>query len=222
MKLALAIGNALFWQALFLWLGGDWRWVEGWIFAGWFTALCVVTVVWLQLKNPALLAERSRLPGTGGQRWWDVLLVGAIFVAWIAWLTLPPLDVRHGWTARLPRALEPVGAALLLPAAFFVFRALHDNTFASGVVRVQTERKHTVVSTGVYGFVRHPMYLGAVCMFAGMPLLVGSRVGLVVAAVFSAILVVRIVGEERQLARELDGYVDYQRRVRWRLVPLIW
>jgi protein-S-isoprenylcysteine O-methyltransferase Ste14 len=222
MRLAFSLGNAVAWAVLFLWLGGDWHWVEGWIFAGWFSALCVFTVLWLQLKNPALLAERSRMPGTGGQRWWDVLLVLAIALAWIAWLVLPPLDVRHGWTARLPRVLEPVGAAMLLPAAFFIFRALHDNTFASGVVRVQKDRKQQVVSTGVYGFVRHPMYLGAVLMFFGMPLLVGSRVGLVLGGLFTAILIVRIVGEERLLVQELEGYADYRTRVRWRLLPFIW
>src|SRR6184192_3450110 len=106
MRLAFSLGNAVVWQLLFLWLGGNWRWVEGWIFAGWFSALCTVTVVWMHVYNPALLAERSRMPGTGGQRGWDVVLIFAIMLAWIAWLVLPPLDVRHGWTARLPRALE--------------------------------------------------------------------------------------------------------------------
>jgi protein-S-isoprenylcysteine O-methyltransferase Ste14 len=221
-KLASTLAYSLAWPALFLWLGGDRLWFEGWIFAGWFGALCVVTVTWLYVKNPALLAERSRLPGTGGQRGWDVLVVVVIMLLFIAWLVGAPLDLRHGWTARLPRALEAVGAILLVPAAFFLFRALHDNTFASGVVRVQKDRKQQVVSTGVYGVVRHPMYLGALFMLVGMPLLVGSRAALGLAGLFAIVLAGRIVGEERLLARELDGYADYRRRVRWRLVPFIW
>lgn len=222
MRLASTIAYTLAWPALFLWLGGDWRWLQGWIFAGWFAALCVTTVSWLYVKNPALLAERSRLPGTGGQRWWDVLAVAAIVLLFVAWLVVAPLDVRHGWLAPLPRVLEPVGALLLAPAAFFLFRALHDNTFASGLVRVQKDRQQQVVSTGVYAVVRHPMYLGALLMLVGMPLVVGSRAALAVAGLFVAILVARIVGEERLLVRELDGYADYRRRVRWRLVPFIW
>jgi protein-S-isoprenylcysteine O-methyltransferase Ste14 len=221
-RLALLLAYCVVWPALFLWVGGDWRWLEGWIFAGWFAALCVTTVSWLYVKNPALLAERSRLPGSGGQRWWDLVIVVGIMLLFIAWLVGAPLDVRHGWTARLPRALEPVGAVLLVPAAFFLFRALHDNTFASGLVRVQKDREQRVVSTGVYGFVRHPMYLGALLMLVGMPLLVGSRVALGIAGVFVALLVVRIAGEERLLVRELDGYAEYRRQVRWRLLPFIW
>jgi protein-S-isoprenylcysteine O-methyltransferase Ste14 len=89
-------------------------------------------------------------------------------------------------------------------------------------VRIQTERKQQVVSTGVYGFVRHPMYLGALLMFAGTPLLLGSAVGLALAAGMALLLAFRIVGEERVLADELEGYSDYRKRVRFRLLPFIW
>jgi protein-S-isoprenylcysteine O-methyltransferase Ste14 len=87
---------------------------------------------------------------------------------------------------------------------------------------VQKDRKQQVVSTGVYGVVRHPMYLGALFMLVGMPLLVGSRAAFGLAGLFAIVLAGRIVGEERLLVRELDGYADYRRRVRWRLVPFIW
>lgn len=111
---------------------------------------------------------------------------------------------------------------LLLLSAFFLFRSFHDNTFLSGVTRVQSERKQHVVSTGVYAFVRHPMYLGMLLMFTGVPLLLGSRLGLVVAAAIVVVLAVRITREERLLGDELDGYEGYRRRVRYRLLPLIW
>jgi protein-S-isoprenylcysteine O-methyltransferase Ste14 len=89
-------------------------------------------------------------------------------------------------------------------------------------VRVQIERKQRVVSTGVYGFVRHPMYLGAVLMFAGAPLLLGSAIGLLPAAAMMLLLGFRIVGEERVLADELEGYAEYRQKVRYRLLPFVW
>jgi protein-S-isoprenylcysteine O-methyltransferase Ste14 len=207
---------------LVLELSGDWHWLEGWLFAVWFLALCGTTIVWLYRKDPALLAERYRRPGTGGQSREDQLIVYAVAIGFIAWIIVQPLDHRFGWTPRLPGWLEPVGAALLLVSGFLLFRSFVDNTYLSPLVRIQAERKQRVVSTGVYGFVRHPMYLGAACMFFGTPLLLGSAAGLLLALALTPLLAIRIVGEERLLTRELGGYENYRRRVRYRLVPFIW
>src|SRR6266496_2239350 len=158
----------LFWPVLFFFLAGDWRWVEGWIFGGWFVALCTTCIVWLYRKDPALLAERYRKPGSGGQEGWDLFVVYAIVLDFVAWIVLMPLDVkRFGWMPRLAVWLEACGAAMLALASFFLFRSFTDNSFLSPLVRIQPERHQRVISTGVYGFVRHPMYLGAVLMFEG-------------------------------------------------------
>ena len=213
----------LLWPTLVLWLSGDWMWLEGWCFGRWFVALCVVTVAWLLRHDPALLAERYRRPGTGGEGRGDTLIVYGLGLGFLAWIVIMPLDARRfAWTARLPRGLEPVGAALLLASSFLMFRAYTDNPYLSALVRIQADRGQRLVTTGVYGFVRHPMYLGAVAMFRGAPLLTGSRLGLAVGAAVALLLVVRIVGEERLLARELEGYAEYRRRVRWRLLPPVW
>ena len=212
----------LAWPALQLWLAGDWCWLEGWIFGGWFVALCTTCIVWLYRKDPALLAERYRKPGSGGQSRSDTHIVYGLALGFAAWIVVPPLDARRfGWT-HLPRVLEPVGGGLLVGAAFLLFRSFTDNTFLSPLVRIQDERKQQVVSTGVYGFVRHPMYLGASLMFVGAPLLLGSILGIVVGIALALLLVVRIRGEERVLVTELDGYEAYRERVRYRLVPFIW
>jgi len=223
LKLAGAALYIAAWPALLFVVAGDVRWIEGWLFAGWFLGLCATVIVWLVRKDPALLAERYRRPGTGGQSRRDRAVVYAIVGGFATWIVLMPLDARRfDWTPSLPVALKATGGAILLASAFLLFRAFYDNTFLSPLVRVQIERKQRVVSTGVYGFVRHPMYLGAVLMFAGTPLLLGSAVGLLPAAAMMLLLGFRIVGEERVLADELEGYAEYREKVRYRLLPFVW
>src|SRR5215471_3446758 len=223
LKLVAAVAYLLACPALMLWVSGDWSWTQGWIFAVWFVALFTVCMIWLYRKDPALLAERYRRPGSGGQSRADRWIVHGLTVGFFLWLLIPPLDVkRFGWTASLPAWLQIVGGILLLGASFFLFRAFTDNTYLSPLVRIQAERKHRVVSTGVYGFVRHPMYLGAVLLFVGAPLLLGSTAGLALGGAMTLLLAARIVGEERVLAQELDGYTEYRRKVRYRLLPFLW
>jgi len=223
LKLAGTVLYLLVWPALIFVLAGDWRWIEGWLFGGWFVALCSTCIVWLYRKDPALLAERYRKPGTGGQQAWDKFVVYTIVLGFVAWIVVMPLDAkRFGWTPRFPWWLEACGAAMLASSSFLFFRSFTDNTFLSPLVRVQTERQQHVVSSGVYGFVRHPMYLGAILMFAGAALLLGSRLGLLVGIALSVLLAARSVGEEKLLASELEGYDAYKKRVRYRLFPFLW
>jgi len=221
-KLAATVVMLLAWPALLLVLGGDARWLEGWLFAAWFVALFSTVIGWLHRKDPALLAERYRKSG-GGQRGWDRAVVAALFVGFIAWLVVMPLDARRfHWTRGWPVAAQTVGGGLLAASFFLFFRSFTDNTYLSPLVRIQAERKQRVVSTGVYGFVRHPMYLGAVLMFAGVPLLLGSEWGLAIGGALSLVLAARIVGEERMLSKELEGYDAYRGKVRYRLLPGVW
>jgi len=222
-KLAATGVYLLAWPALQLWLSGDWRWVEGWIFGLWFVALCAASIGWLYRNDPTLLAERYRWPGSGGQSLADQVIVYGLLFGFVAWIAIPPLDARRfHWTPPLPAWCEAVGVGLLLGGAFFLFRSFTDNPFLSPLVRIQGERGQRLVSTGVYGTVRHPMYLGASLMFLGGPLLLGSGWGLLLGLGLVLLLMVRIVGEEKLLARELEGYEAYRREVRYRLVPRIW
>jgi protein-S-isoprenylcysteine O-methyltransferase Ste14 len=220
------LGTALYaaaWPALIFLLAGDGRWLEGWLFAVWFLALCATVIIWLYRNDPALLAERYRRPSSGGQRTWDQVWIYGVGLTYIAWVVLMPLDARRfSWTPPFPPWLKAFGGICLLASAFLFFRAFHDNTFLSPLVRIQPERKQRVVSTGVYAFVRHPMYLGACLMFVGAPLLLGSAVGLGLAALATFLMALRIVGEERLLQRELEGYAAYQKAVRYRLIPFVW
>ncbi len=206
---------------LVLWLSGNWRWLEGWIFGVWFSIVMGATLLWLNYRDPALLAERFRKPGTGGESCSDLAILVGIKVASIAWIILPPLDVRFGWWPRLPLWSETAGALLYFVGGFFFFRAFTDNPYLSQLVRIQTERGHHVIDTGVYGVVRHPMYLGASLFFVGGALLLGS-VCVLVSLVTILLLAIRIFGEEKLLAHDLAGYQAYRERVRYRLVPGIW
>lgn len=129
-------------------------------------------------------------------------------------------------TVRLVTCFFPVWEKALgiagLGSFFLFFRSYIDNTFLSPLVRIQEDCMQRVVSTGVNGFVRHPMYLGGIFMFIGAPLFLGSWYGLFFGLALTALLMARIRGEEALLARDLEGYREYIQKVRYHLIPHIW
>jgi protein-S-isoprenylcysteine O-methyltransferase Ste14 len=222
-KLVLTLALVVSYPTLLLFLSGDWGWVEGWVFFAWFTTLCFTIFIYLYLRDPELLAERYRRFGAPHQKGWDRYYFPLLLTTFVAWLVIMPLDAkRYGWSGSFPLWLKAAGGVAMLASSFFMFRSFADNTFASPLVRIQSERNQRVVSTGVYGILRHPMYLGVVLMSVGTPLLLGSLWGVAVGVVNSLLLVVRIVGEEKMLTEELEGYADYKQRVRYRLIPFVW
>lgn len=181
------------------------------------------TYIYLYIYDPALLAERSRMQFAENQKTWDPYVLIIIYVLMFAWLIVMPLDARRfKWSPIFPAWLKILGGLMLIPSLYLIFQSTAENTFASTMVRIQTERKQTVISSGVYGFVRHPMYLGAAFMMFGAPLLLGSIWGLIIAVIGLCVLVARIMGEEEMLVKELEGYSEYRERVRYRLVPFVW
>jgi protein-S-isoprenylcysteine O-methyltransferase Ste14 len=215
--------SALFFPALTLFLAGNWRWMEGWLFALWFVAMLEFNIIYLYWKDPALLAERTKAPGSGNQKPWDKYLMGAILAIALLWLIVLPLDAeRFHWSPTFPPWLKIVGGVALIPAWYLIERATIDNTYLSARVRIQSERKQQVITTGVYGFVRHPLYLGCALMMFGAPCLVGSVYGLILSSLGFVLLVGRILGEEKMLVEELEGYAAYQRKVKYRLIPFVW
>jgi protein-S-isoprenylcysteine O-methyltransferase Ste14 len=212
---------ALFPVILFA-LAGDWRWIEGWLFSVIFLLMCFSTLLYLYFYDPALLKERFGSPIQQGQKPWDKVLLSVFFVDFLVWFAIMPLDAkRFGWSPVFPLWLRAIGTVLLTISIVMVFEALRENTFAAPVVKMQKERGQTVISNGMYGVVRHPMYAGALLLFVAGPLLLGSVWGLIMSLVLIVTIAVRSIGEEAMLKQELEGYRDYMKRVKWRMIPFV-
>jgi protein-S-isoprenylcysteine O-methyltransferase Ste14 len=222
-KLFLTFIYVLIFPVVLLFISGNWFWVQGWIFSIWFLGLCYITIIYLYHYDPSLLEERYAQPGSEGEKAWDKYFMYILFPLFIIWILIMPLDAeRFAWTNNFPLYLEVIGMVLLLGSAFFLFRSYKDNTFVSPLVRIQSDRDQQVISTGVYGFVRHPMYLGGMLLFIGAPLLMGSLYGFIIGLLMCILFVGRVIGEEKMLVEELDGYADYKKKVRFRIIPYIW
>ena len=215
--------TSLVFPGVILGLGGSILWIEGWILSLWFIVMILSTVIYMFVKDPDLLSERRKAPGSGNQKRWDVYILYAIFVISIIWILIMPLDAkRFGWSPKFPLWLKIVGGFLLILSIFFIFMTTVENTYLSTRVRIQSERKQQLITTGVYGFVRHPLYLGYILLIIGGPFLLGSIAGLVLGLLGIITIVARIFGEEKMLVCELEGYEEYREKVKYRLIPFIW
>ena len=203
------------------WPAGTVNWPEAWIILLIFTLGIGYNIIWLIKNNPALLKERLNKSIQKDQKKWDKILVVVMMIFAIVWIPLPGLDYRYGWS-NMPLILEISGFVALLPSLYIIARILQENTFLSPVVRIQKERGHKVIDTGPYKYVRHPMYAVGVIMFIAWPLALGSWITLLLAPLWILIIVIRTYFEDKTLFKELDGYVDYTNRVKYRIIPGVW
>ena len=198
---------------------GDWAWPQAWIFVGEIAISTFVVNVWLLRHDPALLASRLSSPLQRDQLPWDRIFMAVAAVVFVSWLVLCAIDARRVAWSRVPLWAQALGAVLIALCMVVVWQAFRFNTFAAPQIRVQTDREQRVITGGPYRIVRHPMYAGALLMFVGTPLLLGSWWGLLFVPVGAIGIGIRVVGEERMLHQELTGYDDYARQVRFRMVP---
>jgi protein-S-isoprenylcysteine O-methyltransferase Ste14 len=215
-----------------LWLGviaillfvpaGTINWTGAWIFLIETFVVSVVFGLWLARHDPELLKERLRLPIQKGQSTQDKIVTGLIVLLYLGWFAFMALDaVRFKWSV-VPVWLQGPGALGVLVACYIGYRTLRENTFAAPVVKIQKERAQTVISTGPYSYVRHPMYAGMIFYLFCAPLLFGSWWGLLWGCVLLGLFAIRIQIEEDILRKELQGYNEYAARVRYRLIPRVW
>jgi protein-S-isoprenylcysteine O-methyltransferase Ste14 len=215
-------GEFAVFAALLFVCAGTLLWPAGWAFLALFFGFALAIVLWLARKEPELLAERMSSPMQSGQPLWDKVFVVAVMVLFVAWLILMPLDaVRFGYS-EVPGWLQILGALGVVLSFYIMFLTFRENAYLAMVVKVQQERGQSVVSTGPYRYVRHPMYASTLLFFPGSALLLGSWWGLMFCTVLLGLLVWRIPLEERMLENGLDGYDEYERNVRYRLIPHVW
>ena len=200
---------------------GTLDWPGAWVLLIESGVLGIISGVRIARHDPQLLKERMRGPIQKEQKQWDKRLLTVIFSLCFLMPIVAGLEVRFG-TSAMPVWLQALGA-LALAFGFYVFHiVMETNSYASAVVRIQSERGQKVISTGPYAYVRHPMYGGAIAYFLGLGLLLGSWYAVGIGIVIIALFGLRAVWEEETLARELDGYVAYAERVRYRLIPGVW
>ena len=200
---------------------GTLNWPQAWVYLVWAAIISFGGGFWLARYDPALLNERLGSLIQRDQKGWDKVFMVTVLVLWFGWMVLMGLDVRYHWSD-VPLYAQFIGFLLLILGCYLVWLTFRENSYAAPVIKIQKEREHRVITTGPYAYVRHPMYAGALLINFGAPLLLGSWWGLVAGALFTVLIGVRAVLEERMLKAELAGYADYATRVRYRLVPYLW
>jgi len=208
--LAIVMGLLLFVPA---WTVHYW---QAWAYLSMFTGASILTTLYLMRHDPMLLERRMRAGPTAERQPAQRLIMLCTSIGFIALLVVPALDFRFGWSA-VPLGGVVVGDVLVVIGFYFISLVYRANTFTSATIEVAEDQK--VISTGPYAVVRHPMYASASLYLLGTPLALGSYWGLVVLGAMIPFLLWRLFDEERFLAKNLPGYTEYRKRVRYRLVP---
>lgn len=211
--LAVMMGSLLFASA------GTAHYWQAWAYLSIFFGAAALTTLYLMRNDPALLERRISGGPTAEKQPTQKFIMLCASLGFIALLVVPALDHRFGWST-IPFYGVLVGDALVAVGFFFIFLVYRENTFSSATIELAPDQK--VVSTGPYAIVRHPMYASASLYLLGTPVALGSYYGLVPLVGLLPFLIWRLFAEERFLAQNLAGYTEYQKKVRYRLVPRIW
>ena len=211
--LFVVMAAALFWAA------GSFGYWEGWVFLAVFFGAALAITLYLMVKDPKLLERRVYAGPISEKETTQKIIQTLASLMFLLMLVVPALDYRFHWSA-LPFALVIKGDVLVVLGFLIIFFVYRQNSFTSATIEVYAEQK--VVSTGLYAVVRHPMYMGALILFIGMSLALGSYWDFLIFLVFLPALLWRLFDEEKLLSKSLSGYVEYKNKVRHRLIPYIW
>ena len=211
--LAVVMGLLLFVPA------GTTQYWQAWVYLAIFTGASLLISLYLIKKDPGLLKRRMSGGPTAEKETTQKIIMLFASIGFIALLVVPALDYRFGWSA-VPVLLVIAGDLLVTIGFYFIFLVYKENTFTSAIIEIAENQK--VISTGPYALVRHPMYASALLYLTGTPLALGSYWGLVALVFMISFLIWRLFDEERFLAMNLPGYMEYQKKVQRRLVPYVW
>lgn len=195
---------------------GTFSFINGWLFMGILFVPMILAGIVLMIKNPGLLQKRLDAKEEQKEQSLVVKLSGLMF---LSGFVVAGLGFRFDWYT-LPKGAV-IGAAIVFLVAYVLYaEVLRENTYLSRTVEVQENQK--VIDTGLYGIVRHPMYSATLLLFLSMPLVLGSIYSFLIFLVYPLIIAKRIRGEEDFLEKELEGYCEYKKKVKYRLIPFIW
>jgi protein-S-isoprenylcysteine O-methyltransferase Ste14 len=195
------------------------RYWQGWAcLAAFFVPACAITV-WVAKHDPALLERRLKAGVKAEKEKGQKIVQAVASVVFLADFAVPALDRRYGWSPA-PAWASLAGDFMMVLGFIIVFEVFKANSFTSGIIEVAENQR--VISAGPYALVRHPMYTGGLIMLFGIPLALGSLLGMLINVPMTAAIVWRLLDEERFLLRNLHGYAEYRGRVKYRLIPLVW
>jgi protein-S-isoprenylcysteine O-methyltransferase Ste14 len=214
--------EALVFAGLLFGAAGTVNWSAAWAFLGVVSVGAFLITRLVARHDPALVEETIRWPIRRAPLPWDGTLLILLTVIFPGWLVLMGLDAERFYWLWMPDWLQIMGGIGVATALSFVYRVFEENTFLAELSRRKKEHDEKPISTGPYAVVRHPFYAATLFFCTSTALLLGSWLGLASVAVLAAGLAIRIVIEDRELRLKIEGYADYARQVRYRLVPGIW
>lgn len=200
----------------------DWGWWEAWAYGVLGLGSFIISRYLAARKTPDILAERSKFMHHQDAQAWDKKIIPLAGVIGIFIAIVAGLDQLLGWSAIFNLAWRVVGLLMVLAGYAFSSYALIENRFFSGMVRLQSDRGHSVISSGPYRWMRHPGYAGALIAYLFVPVLLDSLWSFIPTLITVGLYVIRTALEDRFLQQNLDGYREYATRVRYRLLPGIW
>lgn len=195
---------------------GTLHYTYGWLLIGLLFVPMLIAGFVMFWRSPDFLAKRLDAKEKQATQKGVVALSGLMF---IAGFVVAGLDYRFGWS-RMPAAVTIIASVLFLVAYALYAEVMRENAYLSRTIKVEEGQK--VVDTGLYGIVRHPMYMATILLFLMIPIVLGSWYALIVFAFYPAIIIVRLKNEEDLLTRELPGYAEYKKKVKHRIIPFIW
>ena len=206
--------------AIVLVLAGRINYWQGWVFGG--ISFLSALIQSIAFVNKTELAKERVKPGPG-MIWWDKIFWVFYGTFSLATFVISPIDTgRFGWSAPLPVTVYVIAYLIYILSSAIGLWSMRENKFFSSVVRIQTDRGQVVVESGPYEFVRHPGYVGGILLFISSPLMLGSVIGLIPGCFSVILLIVRTYLEDKTLQKELPGYMEYIKKVKYRLIPGIW
>ena len=209
------IGSLLVGALIFV-PAGTIKFLNGWIFMGVLFVPMFIFGIYLMFKNPDLLKRRLNAKEKEGEQKTVIALSGLMFMAGFV---IAGLNYRFGWVV-LPNIVTIIASIVFVISYILYAEVLRENAYLLRTIEVEKGQK--VVDTGMYGIVRHPMYIVTILLFLSIPLILGSIISFVIFLMYPFIIIKRIKNEEKVLEKDLDGYIEYEKKVKYRLIPFIW